>query len=147
MGVYTGTSKEFNQIIDDLRAVFLGNSYNIITRNCNHFSEALVQRLVGRPIPAFINRLAYFGSLCTCLLPQSMLGSAPVDGQSSSAISSGRGGSGGGSKATAFSGKGYKLGSSSGESQDQASERLLSSSDDSRAKAREAALLRLSQRS
>ena len=162
LGVYNGTSKEFNQIIDDLRLIFLGNSYNIVTRNCNHFSDAFVKRLINRPIPAYINRLAYFGSFCTCLLPPSMLGNAPVDDSSSTSQSvrggmSSSGGGGNNVKVAAFKGTGYKLGSTGGgENQDQSSERLLgsssnnnnnnnsrsSSSDDARAKAREAALQR-----
>ena len=41
-------------------------------RNCNHFSDALVERLTRRRIPAWCNRLAYMGSWVSCILPQSM---------------------------------------------------------------------------
>eukprot|EP01138_Halocafeteria_seosinensis_P002127 gb/GECG01002177.1/.p1 GENE.gb/GECG01002177.1/~~gb/GECG01002177.1/.p1 ORF type:complete len:179 (+),score=15.87 gb/GECG01002177.1/:1-537(+) len=38
-------------------------------RNCNHFSEAFVQRLAGVSIPPYVNRLAYVGSAVSCLIP------------------------------------------------------------------------------
>ena len=145
MGTYSGSSKEFSFILDELRSDFLGTSYNIITRNCNHFSEALIRRLNGRMIPAYVNRLAYFGSFCTCLVPPSMTG-APVDGAPSSKSSS----SPMMPKSSPFAGKGYKLGAVDHQ---QDSERLLGSSsssssnsrDNMRDKAREAAILRHSQ--
>jgi hypothetical protein len=51
---------------------FIGNTYNLIKKNCNHFSEALCQKLLGKSIPAYVNRLAYFGALVPCLLPENL---------------------------------------------------------------------------
>ena len=38
-------------------------SYNLSTKNCNHFCEAFIRELTGIPLPPWINRAAYFGSL------------------------------------------------------------------------------------
>lgn len=36
-----------------------GLSYDLLAHNCNHFSQELVRRLVGAPLPAWMNRAAY----------------------------------------------------------------------------------------
>jgi len=41
-------------------------------RNCNHFCDDLCQRLVQKPIPSYINRLAWMASYARCLLPPEM---------------------------------------------------------------------------
>ena len=41
---------------------FSPNTYNIITKNCNHFSNALCISLCGVGIPTWINRAASIGS-------------------------------------------------------------------------------------
>ena len=62
----------------DLREDFGPDRYNLIRRNCNHFANALVWRLLGRAIPGHVNRLADFGVCCSCLLPKKLLEEAPV---------------------------------------------------------------------
>jgi deubiquitinase DESI2 len=91
LGVFTGTTREFDRILDDLKAEFLGNSYNLLTRNCNHFANALVMQLLNKPIPGYVNRLANLGGMISCLFPPQLLTDAPVDQQQ------GGSGSGGGS--------------------------------------------------
>ena len=39
---------------------FYGDEYDLIRQNCNHFSEAYCQALVGKSIPPWVNRLANF---------------------------------------------------------------------------------------
>ena len=56
--------------VDDLLGEFREAAYDVITKNCNHFADALVYRLVGRRIPAWINRAAMFGSCVACLVPR-----------------------------------------------------------------------------
>lgn len=81
MGVYEGSSQEFESILNHLRIDFNGSSYNILTRNCNHFADKFLQLVVKKSAPAYVNRLASLGSAVSCLLPPSMTGAAPVDNQ------------------------------------------------------------------
>ena len=49
-----------------------GNSYSLLERNCNHFSDQLCRSLVQRPAPRYINRLAGLGQRLSCILPQEL---------------------------------------------------------------------------
>ena len=116
MGDFKGTSRDLDRIIDELRTLFTGDSYDVLQNNCNSFSEALVQRLCHRSIPSYVNRLAGIGSYFSCLLPPSLTNGAPVDSPSNSSSSS-RPYVGGSSYAATtsssakpFAGKGYRLG-------------------------------------
>ena len=40
---------------------FKGNDYDIALKNCNSFSNAISQKLLGKDIPGFVNRLANIG--------------------------------------------------------------------------------------
>ena len=58
----------------------------ITDRNCNSFSDDLCRRLVGRGLPKWINRLAYFGTFVRCLLPDDMAAQTPsADGSGGAA--------------------------------------------------------------
>ncbi len=125
MGEFKGTSRDLDKILDDLKIMFKGSNYNVLAQNCNSFSDEFVLRLVNRPIPGHINRLAGIGSYFSCLFPPAITNSAPVS-NSSGASSGGGGGAGGFSSITPgsryatsssaqqqlkpFSGKGYRLG-------------------------------------
>jgi len=91
LGAFDGGSSELQSAISDLRDEFGPDRYNLIRRNCNHFANALVWRLLGRTIPGHVNRLADFGVCLSCLLPKKMLEEAPVG------PNAGGGSSGGGS--------------------------------------------------
>lgn len=68
LGETTLSRKEITRIIDKLREEFKANTYDLIKRNCNVFSEALCRKLLNRSIPGFVNRLAYMGGmLYSCL--------------------------------------------------------------------------------
>ncbi|KAK9079523.1 hypothetical protein SSX86_001195 [Deinandra increscens subsp. villosa] len=62
-------SREVRSFIEKLATEYTGNSYNLITRNCNHFCNDLSLRLTKKPIPSWVNRLARLGFLCNCVLP------------------------------------------------------------------------------
>lgn len=79
LGEYKGTTRDLEVVIQNLRSKFPGNSYHILNHNCNHFANELSLRLLGREIPAYVNRMAYYGSYFSCLLPDSATGAAPVD--------------------------------------------------------------------
>ncbi|KHN44096.1 UPF0326 protein [Glycine soja] len=63
---------EFRSFMERLSVKFHGDSYHLIAKNCNHFTDEVCQQLTGKPIPAWINRLARVGSFCNCLLPESL---------------------------------------------------------------------------
>ncbi|KAI3684348.1 hypothetical protein L6452_33571 [Arctium lappa] len=50
--------REIRGIMEELGEYYKGTSYNMITRNCNHFCNDVCIRLTGKPIPNWINRLA-----------------------------------------------------------------------------------------
>jgi len=49
---------EVKRMIETLGEEYRGDSYHLITKNCNHFSQYLVKTLTGSDIPPWINRLA-----------------------------------------------------------------------------------------
>ncbi|KAF5181151.1 Desi-like protein [Thalictrum thalictroides] len=49
-----------------------GDTYHLIAKNCNHFTDDVCTRLTGKHIPGWVNRLAKLGSFCNCLLPESI---------------------------------------------------------------------------
>ncbi|KAK1305638.1 DeSI-like protein [Acorus calamus] len=74
--VWLGTTDmsrtEFRLFMEHLAASFHGDTYHLIAKNCNHFTEEVCLRLTGKPIPGWVNRLARLGSFCNCLLPESI---------------------------------------------------------------------------
>ncbi|XP_076920523.1 deSI-like protein At4g17486 [Bidens hawaiensis] len=69
------TEKKLTQvrrIMEDLAEDYKGISYNLITKNCNHFCKDVCIRLTGNSIPNWINRLARIGFLCNCIIPASI---------------------------------------------------------------------------
>mmetsp|Transcript_16673 Transcript_16673/g.20380 ORF Transcript_16673/g.20380 Transcript_16673/m.20380 type:complete len:247 (-) Transcript_16673:35-775(-) len=122
LGTFEGTSAEIDNTINELRSDFGPDKYNLITKNCNAFANALVWALLRKPIPAHVNRLADVGSCCSCLLPKNMLESAPVGDTSNNGYQVSGGVVGASSinsvqsqniNRPAFSGSGHTLGSSS----------------------------------
>lgn len=65
-------AKEVCSLMEKLHKEYLGNSYHLMSRNCNHFCNDLCIRLTGKPIPSWVNRLARLGLLCKCVLPAAL---------------------------------------------------------------------------
>ncbi|TKY55483.1 DeSI protein [Spatholobus suberectus] len=63
---------EFRSFMERLSAKYHGDTYHLIAKNCNHFTDEVCQQLTGKPIPAWVNRLARVGSFCNCLLPENL---------------------------------------------------------------------------
>ncbi|GFY99788.1 PPPDE putative thiol peptidase family protein [Actinidia rufa] len=63
---------EFRTFIEKVAAEYHGNTYLLISKNCNHFTNDIAWRLTGKRIPGWVNRLARLGALCSCLLPESL---------------------------------------------------------------------------
>ncbi|XP_039023917.1 deSI-like protein At4g17486 isoform X2 [Hibiscus syriacus] len=49
-----------------------GDTYHLIVKNCNHFCDDICQKLTGKRIPKWVNRLARIGSMCNCVLPEGL---------------------------------------------------------------------------
>ena len=56
---------------------FMGTSYNLLTKNCNHFTSYLCQQLTGRSAPSWLNRAASIGVALPCVVPREWI--APPD--------------------------------------------------------------------
>ncbi|XP_061368270.1 deSI-like protein At4g17486 [Gastrolobium bilobum] len=63
---------EFRSFMERLSAKYHGDTYHLIAKNCNHFTDEVCQQLTGNPIPAWVNRMAHVGSFCNCLLPENI---------------------------------------------------------------------------
>ncbi|PKU64558.1 deSI-like protein At4g17486 [Dendrobium catenatum] len=60
---------EVRELMDELAHRYTGNTYNLISKNCNHFCYDACLRLTGNGTPRWVNRLAKLGFLCKCVLP------------------------------------------------------------------------------
>lgn len=66
------TRAEFRSFMEHVSSKYHGDTYHLIAKNCNHFTDEVCMQLTGKPIPAWVNRLARVGSFCNCLLPESI---------------------------------------------------------------------------
>jgi len=64
---------KFRSILQGLGTKFTGDSYHILTQNCNHFSNELSKRLLGAGVPGWVNRLARTLNYVQCLVPSRFL--------------------------------------------------------------------------
>ncbi|GAB4828314.1 hypothetical protein Ancab_035310 [Ancistrocladus abbreviatus] len=72
LGQISMPPSEFRTFIENVASEYHGDTYHLITKNCNHFTDDLAFRLTGKHIPRWVNRLARVGALCSCLLPESL---------------------------------------------------------------------------
>ena len=56
--------------ISEAAAEFKGTSYNLLSRNCNHFTSYLCEKLTGKPAPGWLNRAASIGVALPCVVPK-----------------------------------------------------------------------------
>jgi hypothetical protein len=154
MGTFDGGIQELRRALDILKGHgggFGPEDYNLVRKNCNHFTNALCWELMRKQIPAYVNRLADLGVCCSCLLPKQMLQDAPVGGSGASRFAvptnatqrtsgfTGTGHSLAGPTTTESEGLLSRWGTSSAKVASQPADDLT----DRREKAREAALARL----
>lgn len=52
------TPSQIAKIIDSLRDKFPGDSYDVIRKNCNTFTNCLSEAILHKKIPGYVNRLA-----------------------------------------------------------------------------------------
>ncbi|GJP64768.1 hypothetical protein CLOP_g21717 [Closterium sp. NIES-67] len=69
VGTTSLSPPQVRSIVEQLACSYTGISYQIISRNCNHFTADLCRLLVDQEPPAWINRLARTARLCNCLMP------------------------------------------------------------------------------
>jgi hypothetical protein len=68
---------EIDAIIKEASEEFQGTAYNLLSKNCNHFTAYLCEKLTGRPGPAWLNRAASIGVALPCVVPKEWI--APPD--------------------------------------------------------------------
>ncbi|OZJ05996.1 hypothetical protein BZG36_01154 [Bifiguratus adelaidae] len=69
MGYTPMSREEVMAAVKELSQEYAGNSYNLLTRNCNHFSEELCFRLTGKHAPQWMNRAAKLAAMFPCVVP------------------------------------------------------------------------------
>lgn len=55
--------KTFYSLLDKIKKEYFGNTYNILTKNCNHFTNDISQRLFNKEIPKKFRLGLKFGEL------------------------------------------------------------------------------------
>ncbi|KAL9245026.1 hypothetical protein vseg_018725 [Gypsophila vaccaria] len=72
MGMTTLNPTEVREFMEQQSSSYYGDTYHLIIKNCNHFCDDICYKLAGRRIPKWVNRLAKIGSVCNCILPESL---------------------------------------------------------------------------
>ncbi|KAJ7548428.1 hypothetical protein O6H91_07G011800 [Diphasiastrum complanatum] len=69
LGTTSLSASKFREFIENLAAKYHGDSYHLIVKNCNHFTNDVSIRLTGNGIPSWVNRLARIGlcSFASCI--------------------------------------------------------------------------------
>ncbi|KAK0733424.1 PPPDE putative peptidase domain-containing protein [Lasiosphaeria miniovina] len=78
-GFTLSPQSEIDTIIRDASQEFLGTAYNLLTKNCNHFTAYLCMKLTGRPGPGWLNRAASIGVALPCVVPREWIEAPDFD--------------------------------------------------------------------
>lgn len=70
---------EIDRIIKQASEDFQGTAYNLLNRNCNHFTSYLCEKLTSRPGPGWLNRAASIGVALPCVVPQEWISPPDYD--------------------------------------------------------------------
>lgn len=73
MGVCNLSNDAIDEIISDLEVDFSGSSYNIFKKNCNHFSNELCIKLLGKTVPSFLFNVTNCLKSIKCLLSRKII--------------------------------------------------------------------------
>lgn len=63
---------QVREFMEELSLQYAGDSYHLIGKNCNHFTNDVCLKLTKKSAPGWVNRLAHIGAFCSCLLPESL---------------------------------------------------------------------------
>ena len=69
-GFTLATEAELETAVREVSDEFLGASYNLLTKNCNHFTAHLCKKLTGTASPGWLNRAAAIGVAFPCIVPR-----------------------------------------------------------------------------
>ncbi|XP_047066693.1 deSI-like protein At4g17486 [Lolium rigidum] len=72
MGTTAMSRAEFRSFIETLAGKYSGNTYHLISKNCNHFTDEVCKNITKKSAPGWVNRLARVGSFLNRLLPKSI---------------------------------------------------------------------------
>ncbi|CAM8885109.1 unnamed protein product [Rhodiola kirilowii] len=72
LGTTDMSRTEIRSYMERISSSYHGDTYHLIAKNCNHFTDDISLCLTGKPIPGWVNRLAGIGSFCNCLLPENI---------------------------------------------------------------------------
>lgn len=61
LGEHLGSANDVSRVVKELRELFAPGTYDLLEKNCNTFSQAFCDRLIGVEIPRWVNRLANTG--------------------------------------------------------------------------------------
>lgn len=61
---------EIDAIVQRTAAKFTGREYDLLSKNCNHFTSELCLELTGRRAPGWLNRAAGVGVRVPCVVPR-----------------------------------------------------------------------------
>jgi len=73
------SSVALNEKIEKLSKLYPGNSYRLLERNCNHFTDDLVRELTGEGIPSWVNRTSWWISKLECIIPEKYFPKGPEE--------------------------------------------------------------------
>ncbi|KAL9051421.1 MAG: hypothetical protein Q9162_006028 [Coniocarpon cinnabarinum] len=73
------TAPEIDAVIKTASRRFLGSEWNLLEKNCNHFTSYLCLELTGMEAPSWLNRAARVGVRLPCLLPREVVGRVPIE--------------------------------------------------------------------
>uniref|UniRef100_A0ACD5UT29 Uncharacterized protein n=1 Tax=Avena sativa TaxID=4498 RepID=A0ACD5UT29_AVESA len=72
MGTTAMSRAEFRSFVQTLAGEYSGNTYHLISKNCNHFTDDVCKNITKKSAPGWVNRLARVGSFFNRLLPKSV---------------------------------------------------------------------------
>lgn len=64
------SAEELDLLLVDVGKRFYGHDYNLLSKNCNHFTNHMAKILTQREVPGWVNRAAKFGLAFPCLVPK-----------------------------------------------------------------------------
>ncbi|KAH7675358.1 PPPDE peptidase domain-containing protein [Dioscorea alata] len=76
MGMTSLNPNQVSEFMERQSLNYTGDTYHLITKNCNHFCKDICYKLTGNSIPKWVNRLARIGAICSNILPKALKVSA-----------------------------------------------------------------------